>query len=196
MKEKHHVELSKTCWVYSASRHWFSSWRKAEGQGDVRGSASCAQIIPVLPPVLPTAYLWVGTQASTEELAAISCFWEEKDFNQGGMKGGSQTEDWLSGVADCLVQIVFLTLPRRKENLVSHLFPVCSQRALKERAKLHGACWPALCAWVLPYHGTCWGKRCHVVFLKNSTERGTSALTKHQVCTKLPSGAFALLCAS
>lgn len=168
---------------------------QAEGRQRARGwceaqpreLGSCAQVIPVLPPVLLGASPWsyeLAAQASAgEELCLLPPAALEKQkgrFDQGlgGMKGGRQTEDSLSGVASYLVQIVFLTVPRGKESLVPHLFPVCSQGALKEGAKpsvlrLCGACGAALCAWVLPYHGTCGEKRCQMVFPKSSTWRGT-----------------------
>lgn len=145
----------------------------------------CAQIIPVLPPVLPAAYPWSCELAAEASAGGELCLWppaalekQKGHFNQGGMKGGSQTEDSLSGVAGCLVQIMFLTVPRRKESQVPHLFPVCSQGALKEGTKPsvllpHRAHGPAWCAWVLPYHGTRGWERCHMVFPKSSRERGT-----------------------
>lgn len=135
------------------------------------------------PGASPWSYELAAQASAGEELCLLPPAALEKQkghFNQGlgEMKGGHQSEDSLSRLAGCLVQIMFLTVPGGKESLVPHLFPVCSQGALKEGAKpsvlpLCGACGAALCAWVLPYQGTCGEKRYHMVFPKSSTWRGT-----------------------
>lgn len=189
---------------------------QAEGRQRARGwceaqpreLGSCAQVIPVLPPVLLGASPWsyeLAAQASAgEELCVLPPAALEKQkghFDQDlrGMKGRHQTEDSLSGVASYLVQIVFLTVPRGKESLVSHLFPVCSQGALKEGAKpsvLHFVGLVVLHCVLGSYRimghvgkkGAKWSSQ------KAVHGEAPSALTKDQVCTKVPSGAFALLC--
>lgn len=70
----------------------------------------------MLPPVLPTACLgamgWQLKPVQKNLLPPGALEKKKGGFNQGGMKGGFQTEDSLSGVAGCPVQIMFLTLPR------------------------------------------------------------------------------------
>lgn len=182
MKEKHHVGLSGTWWVHSVSGYWLSSWRKAEGQGEVWGSATGVGTLCPSHPCAATcaahSLSWnyeLAAQTTIEELCLLppAALKKQKGhFNQGGMKGGSQTGDSWKGVAGCLVQM-FLTVPRWKDPGLAWLPSVCTPRALKEGAKLHGAHGPASCTWVLPYHGTCGGKRCQMVFPKSRTERGT-----------------------
>lgn len=161
MKEKYHVGLPKTWWVLLCITVPVLKLKKGRRLGEVWGSATgvgtwCPSHPCAATCAAPSWSYELAAQASTEEWCLLPPAALEKQkghFYQGGMKGGPQTGDSLGGVAGCLVHIKFLTVPRGKESLVSHLFPVLLSRGIEGRGKLHGAHGPASCAWVLPYHG-------------------------------------------
>lgn len=181
MKEKHHVELSKTWWVLLCIKILVLQLKKGRRSGGgVRLSHRSWHLVPKssLCCHLCCYLSWSyesATQASTKGwclLPPAALDKQKGHFNQGGVKGGSETHS-LGGVVGCLVQIMFLTIPRGKESLLPHIISVSSQRALTEGAKLHEACGPHHMLGSSHIHGICGGKRCHMVFPKCSTERGT-----------------------